>query len=46
MSFWCNACSIRAMGESIAKSQISKYTKNSYALEKGDGGLKFHNNEK
>ena len=33
LSFWCGACSIRAIDESNGKSQLAKYFQNSYALE-------------
>ena len=39
MSFWCDACSVSAIGESNGKSQLAKYFQNSYALE-SYGGLK------
>ena len=31
LSFWCDACSINAIGESNGKSQQANYFKNSYA---------------
>ena len=34
LSFWCDACSISAIGESNNKSQLAKYFQNSYALER------------
>ena len=49
-SFWCDACSISAKGESNDKSQLAKYFQNAFALERRrverGGGLKFHDNEK
>ena len=40
LSFWCNACSISAIGESDGKSQLAKYFQNSYALERVMAGRK------
>ena len=37
LSFWCDACSISAIGESNGKSQLGKYFQNSYALERYGG---------
>ena len=49
-NFWCDACSISAIGESNVKSQLAKYFQNSYALRDMAGrkgrGLKFHEKEK
>ena len=33
LSFWCDAFSISVICESNGKSQIAKYSQNSYALE-------------
>ena len=34
LSFWCDACSISAIGESNHKSQIANFFQNSYTLER------------
>ena len=45
LSFWCDACSISAIGRPNCKSQLAKYFQISYALEDMAGrkgrGLKF-----
>ena len=37
LSVWCGACSISAIGESNGNSQLAKYFRNSYALERYGG---------
>ena len=48
-NFWCDACSISAIGESNGKNKLAKYFQNSYTLEgcgglNGGGGVEFHDN--
>ena len=50
LSFWCDACSISAKGESNGKGQLAFFFKipthsSIWRVERG-GGLKFHDNEK
>ena len=45
-NFWCDACSISAIGVSNGKNKLAKYFQNSYTLEgcgglNGEGGLNF-----
>ena len=51
LSFWCDVCSISAIGEFNGKSQLAKYfqkflrTREIWRVERG-GGLNFYDNEK